>query len=296
MLNKKIIFGAIILLITVSTVWLYAKSPYLSNVISDSSKIDTNIWQRLDTGLYFSEFQAPYITNIGDYKVQIFRIDPKYYSFDFVLATEFDSCNLTAPEWAEKGNLIGVINAGMYNTGNHLTSSGFLKDKEHLNQGELKESFRMMVAFNPTKNELPEFNMIDLSVQDWTMVKDDYQSFSQSIRMIDQNGNPVYWNPKKKMRMSLAVLGIDEQGNALFLFSRSPFSANEFIDFMLNLPFKVQSAMYLEGGPQTSLYVEHNHFCLDKVGSYVSPGYAHDRNDHFWEIPNMIGFKKKTQN
>jgi hypothetical protein len=190
--------------------------------------------------------------------------------------------------------MIGVINAGMYNMQNKVTATGYLQNLNHINQGEFKAGFRMMAAFNPVRNDLPEFNILDLELNDWNQLRNEYQSYCQSIRMIDANGQAVYWNPKRKMRMSVAVLGMDKDGNVLFMFSRSPFSANEFIDFMLALPFKVQSAMYLEGGPQASLFIEHNQFCLDKMGSYVSPGYAHDRNDHFWDIPNVIGFRKKT--
>lgn len=293
MRNKGIIVLVLFGIIALSSLLLFAKATQIEKNPTSQEPPVPSFWKQIDTGLYFTEIQGPAVTEIGDYKVQIIRIDPKYYSFDFVLASKYDSCRLTAPEWAEKGKLIGVINAGMYNTGNRITSSGLLIDNQHINQGQFRESFRMMVAFNPTKSGLPEFRILDLATNNWDDVKTDYSSYCQSIRLIDENGNAVYWHPKRKMRMSIAALGVDDQGNALFLFSRSPYSANEFIKFMLNLPFKVQSAMYLEGGPQASLFVEHNQFCLDKVGSYVSPGYAHDRNDHFWEIPNMIGFRKK---
>ena len=33
---------------------------------------------------------------------------------------------------------------------------------------------------------------------------------------------------------------------------------------------------------------------IEKVGSWVSPGYANDDNNYFWGKPNVIGVKRRV--
>ncbi len=294
MRNKKIfisIFGFIFIVISIVII----ANPKLSKLSSNNSATNLYVvnWKSIDTGLFFAEVQGPSKTEFGDYKVQIIRINPKYYEFEFMLASEHDSLELTAPEWCQKGGFIGVINAGMYHFNKSHSSVGFLKHNEHINQPSIKDGYKMVAAFGKTNDKLPEFKFYDLAANDFESIKHNYSSCFQSIRLIDECGRPVFWHTKRVKRMSIAALAIDNQGNVLYLLCRSPYSANEFIQFMQNLPFKIQSAMYLEGGPEASLFVEHNDFCIDAFGSYVSRSFAHDRNNHFWEIPNMLGFRKK---
>lgn len=248
---------------------------------------------KIDSGLYYFEVQANPVTEVGDYKVDILMIDPKYFEFGFALASQNDSTEKQAPEWCLNYNFNGVINAGMYHANKSLSAVGFLKNGTHINQSNDHNGHRMVAAFNPRKIGLKEFDIFDLNKTNLSDIQESYYMLFQSIRMIDGDGKPVYWSSKNTKRMSLATLGITDDGKVLYFFSRSPFSANEFTDFMLSLPFNVKSAMYLEGGPETSLYVYHDDFCLQRYGSYVSGSFAHDRNDKFWTIPNMLGFRKK---
>lgn len=91
----------------------------------------------------------------------------------------------------------------------------------------------------------------------------------------------------------MCVLAVDKQKNVLFIFTRSPYTANQFINMLLAMPLNIHNAMYLEGGPEASLYVASKDTVIEKFGSYVSQTFSHDRNDHFWAIPNVIGIRKK---
>ena len=53
----------------------------------------------------------------------------------------------------------------------------------------------------------------------------------------------------------------------------------------------LRNAIYLEGGPETSLYIDINDIRIEKIGSYVSQTYPTDDNNNFWELPNIIGIK-----
>jgi hypothetical protein len=49
----------------------------------------------------------------------------------------------------------------------------------------------------------------------------------------------------------------------------------------------------LEDTPEASFYVNTSDTVIAKYGSYVSNTCDNDDNDHFWNIPNVIGIKKK---
>jgi hypothetical protein len=65
------------------------------------------------------------------------------------------------------------------------------------------------------------------------------------------------------------------------------------IDFMKQMPRGLHDAIYLEGGPEASLYIHVNEHHIEKVGSWVSDTWETDDNKHFWPLPNIIGIRKK---
>ncbi len=250
-------------------------------------------WKTLENGLYLAEINAPRITSVSDAKVTILKIDPRYFSFHLLTASEQDSLQYTVKEWSEMNGLVAVINAGMYGGKSRLSNVGYMRNYTHINNPELKPNYLAVAAFNPIDSTLPPFKIIDLKNESWETYKDKYQSFSQSMRMIDNNRKPLEWIQKRKMRSSMVVLAIDKKGNVLFIFTRSPYTPNEFIKFMLNLPADIQTAMYLEGGPESSLYLNNGKTVIEKIGSYVSHTFAHDRNNVFRKMPNVIGIRRK---
>jgi len=249
-------------------------------------------WKTLEKGLYLAEVNVARITKISDAKITILKIDPKYFSFHLITASECDSLQRSVKEWSEKGEFVAAINAGMYGGANHICNVGFMKNYMHINNPVLKPNYYAVAAFNPLDTTLPPFKIIDLQNEKWENYKDKYQSFSQSMRMIDNNRKPLEWIQKRKMRCSMVVLAIDKKGNVLFLFTRSPYTPNEFIKFMLKMPADIQTAMYLEGGPESSLYINNGDTVVEKIGSYVSRTFAHDRNIQFRKMPNVIGIRR----
>lgn len=250
-------------------------------------------WKTIEKGLSLAEIKAPRITRISDSKVTILKIDPKYFSFHLLTASEHDSLQRSVKEWSEIGGLVAAINAGMYGGSSHISNVGYMKNFNHFNNPQLKPNYYAVAAFNPIDSTLPPFKIIDLQNESWETYKNKYQSFSQSMRMIDNNRNPLEWVQKRKMRSSMVVLATDKKGNVLFIFTRSPYTPNEFIKFMLKLPADIQTAMYLEGGPESSLYLNNGKTVIEKIGSYVSRTFAHDRNKEFRKMPNVIGIKRR---
>jgi len=249
------------------------------------------VWLEIDIGLFYSEIEAAKKSGYGGSKITILKIDPTRYGFELISAKESGESNKTAEEWAKSRNLLAVVNAGMYQL-DHKTNVGYMKNYEFINNKNLN-NYNSVLAFNRKNSSIPEIQIIDLKCQNWEELKDKYHSLSQGIRMIDCNQNNRWAQNDKKW--SMVVIGIDKQGNALFLFTRSPYSVHDFINILLDLPLDIYNAMYLEGGPEASFYLNYDGLLVKRFGSYESGFYEHNGNNTYWEIPNVIGIIKKNQ-
>ena len=246
-------------------------------------------WQELDTGLFYAEYAAPQKSFTGDSKINLLKIDPKHHEFVLASAKEPGETILTAPQWAQKKKLLAVINAGMYQM-DFKTNVGYMKNFAHTNNPRLNKD-NTILAFNRKDSSVPEIQIIDRTCQDWEVLKDQYSSFTQSIRMVDcKQQNRWSQQPKK---WSMVAIGMDSSGNVLFAFSRSPYTVHDFIDILLEAPMNLYNLMYLEGGPEASFYVKHGDTEVTKFGSYETGFVENDGNDHFWPIPNVIGVRRK---
>ncbi len=251
-------------------------------------------WNELDKGLFYTELDGPYISKFSDSKISILKIDPAFYDFDLLASSESDSLLRTIKDWCDTSNLTGGINAGMYSLKDHISGVGLMQHYGHVNNPKVKENFNALAVFNPKNMSLASLQIVDMVNQDWKDILKNYHSCFQSIRMIDNEGKAVYWNNKHVLRCSMTVLAVDKSGNVLFLFSRTPYSVNEFINFMLKSGLKIQTAMYLEGGPEASLYVNAPKIEILKFGSYVSRTNPDDDNIELRKMPNVLGIRKKT--
>ncbi len=250
-------------------------------------------WKNIDTGIWYAEYNAIQKSKISDSKISIIKINPKDYTIELKIASERDSIFRTLPEWCEQESYIFGINAGMYSLSNRYKATGFLQNGDYINNNIFKEAFNALLAFNPKNSSLPKVRIIDLTNESYDLYKNSYECFIQSIRMIDDQGRAVYWNSKSKLSCSMTLLALDKKGNFIFLFTRSPYKPNEMIDFMLQSDLEIASAMYLEGGPEASFYINMPDTSFGKFGSYVSQTYPTDKNNEFRKMPNIIGIKQK---
>lgn len=270
-----------------------ANKSYSQNIEQDSTKI---IWTEIADGVLFSEFLAPEKSFINDSKLTIVKIDPKKCEFGLYTASEYNDSLRTAEQWADQFNLNLVFNAGMFNLRNFRTANGYMQNYEHLNNKKFKSTYKSVIAFNPTdSNSKNPFLLADLTCNSWDSLKTQYNSIIQSIRMVDCNSQPLDWNKNLYQKCSMITLATDIENNLLVIFNRSPYTQNQIIEFMLTLPLNIKTATYLEGGPQTSLYISTNKFCSEKIGCYVSFTYERDDNLTFAPIPNVIGIKFKNK-
>lgn len=264
---------------------------FLQNVYSQDIS-NLNVWHQVDQGLFIAEFESPQKSEYGDSKITIVKINPEFYKFKLFSASEFDGKKKTAAEWAKQHNLITTINAGMYQQ-DHLSNVGYMKNFNHINNKNMVIKYNTMLAFNRKDNKVPEIQIIDKKCQDFYKVMPKYNTLIQNIRMIDcKQKNRWSQQPKK---WSTAALAIDKQENVLFIHCRSPYSVHDFINILLKLPLNIYSAMYLEGGPEASLYFKYGDIEFEQFGSYETNFFENDNNNQAWPIPNVIGVVKKDK-
>jgi hypothetical protein len=247
-------------------------------------------WRKVDEGLSVAEFDPPTKSDAKDSKITIVKVDPKFYSFKLLCASEHGRVKMTARKWCEKFSLIAAINAGMYQK-DGFTNVGLMKNFNHLNNPQLKKTYNAILAFNPTEPKLPEVQIIDLKCQDFEGIGPRYQTLIQNIRMIGCRQENV-WATKNQV-WSMAVFGIDKNGNALLIFTEVPHSGHDFANTLLALPITIFNALYLEGGPEANLFFSLNGVDVERVGIRETGLQEDSFRVVPRPIPNVIGITKK---
>ena len=277
-----------------SSAGLFIALVFLNSPLIAQGRQDTlPEWHVLQKGLSFMQVDAPEKSILNDSKIFILKADPRFCVFRILSATENKKQNKTADLWAKDFGMNVVVNAGMFNLSNHLTNKGYLKNYSHFNNSHLKGNYNVMMAMNP--KQLSDTSMIitDMTCRNLESVKLKYHTLCQGMRMIDGNGDAMAWDKRPGQLCSMVIGATDKAGNIYFIFSRSPFSHPQMIMFLFRLIPEIRTTVYLEGGPEASLYVQTGDTVISKFGSYVSKTYPNDENDHFWKIPNVIGIQSR---
>lgn len=246
-------------------------------------------------GLLYAEVDAPDKSVVNDSKLTILKIDPRQFEFEFLTASEHGNQPRIAPDWALEFNKTIIVNAGMYSYNRTQSNKGFMKNYDHYNNPKKSDYYNAMLAMHPKdKGKLP-FEIIDITCQNWEKVKHEYHSFCQAMRMMSCDGTAMEFSKRPDQSCSMIVAATDTTGNLFFIFTRSPYTHKVMISYMQQMPFNLRTAVYLEGGPEASLYINTGDTIIAKFGSYVSNTCDNDNNDHFWKIPNVISLKgRKT--
>jgi hypothetical protein len=258
-------------------IWLAAAAPAL--------------WSTPAKGVEIADLAAATRSNIGDSRVTVVRIDPTAHELRLLSAKLLGlDGTLTAPEWAKKHGVMGVINASMYQT-DHATSVAFMKADGKVNNGRWTKDNAVFAA-DPVDTSLPPAAIVDRTCPKPADYESRYRILVQNIRMLDCAGNNTWSQQPRKW--STAAVGIDGAGRVLFIHCRSPYSTHDFIDILRALPLDLKGLMYVEGGPEASLYVAvDGKEIVSKMGSFETGFRELDDNDRFWPIPNVIGFVPK---
>jgi uncharacterized protein YigE (DUF2233 family) len=251
---------------------------------------DSGPWKNLEPGLDVGEFKTTEGSVIKVPTTTVVRIDPNFFALKLLCASELGKVKMTVKDWCQKYNLIAGINAGMY-LEDGITSLGYLKNFDHVNNPRVNGSHKSILAFNRLDPGVPQVQIIDLACQDFESLRPKYQTLVQSIRMIGCHQENV-WTRQVK-RSSMAVLGMDKSGNLLFIFTETPYSGHDFINLLLSLPLSLHNAMYLEGGPVASLYLSTFAIDMERVGAYGTDFLEEPFRGGVRPVPNIIGIARK---
>ena len=250
-------------------------------------------WKYLMEGLQYAELDAPEKSVVNDSKLSILKVDARKFDFKFLTASEHGRTMRTAPDWASEFNQNVIINAGMYKYNKIHSNKGYMKNYNHLNNPVKSTYFNAMLAMHPKDQYKPPFEIIDITDQSWDIVQHQYNSLCQGMRMISYEGVGMEFSKRPDQSCSMVLTATDASGNLYFIYTRSPYTHRTMIAFLQGLPLNIRTTVYLEGGPETSFYVNTGDTVIAKYGSYVSNTCDNDNNDHFWKIPNVIALRKK---
>ena len=260
---------------------------------SQTNWINDIPWTNLAEGLQYVELDAPEKSVVNDSKLTILKVDVHQFDFEFLTASEHGKRLRTAEQWATEFDKTIIINAGMYSYNKMHSNKGYLKHYNHLNNPVKSNYYNAIMAMHPRDKKKPPFQIIDITYQDWEKVKTQYFSLCQGMRMIGQEGEGMAFAKRPDQSCSMVLTATDPAGNLYIVYTRSPYTHRTMIGFLQGLPLNIRTTVYLEGGPETSLYVNTGDTVIAKYGSYVSNTCANDDNDHFWKIPNVIALRKK---
>lgn len=243
-------------------------------------------WQVVAPGLEVGRFPSPRPAPMGDSVVTVVRADPRHHELRLLSAKLLGlPRNPTALEWVRDHAAVAVINAGMFQA-DHRTSVAYLRDGPRVVNGRWNKDNAVLAA-GPDDPSLPAVQILDRQCQDVPALSARYRVLVQNIRMLDCAGRNT-WAPQPR-RWSTACVGTDAAGRVLLIHARSPWSTHDFVEILRALPLDLKRLMYVEGGPEASLYLELGGRALvAEKGSFES-GFREDDDNHvFWPLPNVI--------
>ena len=279
--SAKILFLNLFLLL--NTFSGRAQNPWISQIP----------WKTLMDGLQYAELVAPEQSVVNDSKLTILKVDKQKFDFEFLTASEHHGKLRTADEWASEFNQNIIFNAGMYSYNKVHSNKGYMKNYNHFNNPRKSGYFNAILAMHPKDPNKSPFDIIDITKVDWEKIRHEYHSLCQDMRMIGSDGEGMAFVKRPDQSCSMILTATDVDNNLYIIFTRSPYTHRKMIGFLQGLPLNIRTTVYLEGGPETSLYVNTGDTVIAKYGSYVSNSCNNDDNDHFRAIPNVIALRKK---
>jgi len=232
-------------------------------------------WNALRPGLEYARTQLD--ARLGDRWLYVLRILPQRFRFTLLTGEATGKAPRSASVWAREHGLVAATNAGMFHP-NGLPV-GYAKAEGRVIQPMVTRD-RCVFVFNATRARI-----IDRQCETFTARVQ--PNALQSIRMISCAGDNV-WQQQDR-QWSIACLAQDSEGRILFLHTRSPHSVHDFIDAIQALPLALTRCMYLEGGPEATLYANAGESEIERYGSFETAFNENDANGFAWPLPNVLG-------
>lgn len=224
--------------------------------------------------------------------VTVVRVDPRQNAFRLLSARlEGLAPPPSAPDWAERAGVLGVINAGMFQE-DGSTPVAYARSGRRVANPRWSRDNAVFVA-EPADAVRPAARILDRTCDDVPGEAAAYGVVLQNIRMLDCQGRNVW--ARQARRWSTACVGADADGRVLLIHVRAPFSTHDLIDVLIALPLRLTRLMYVEGGPEASLYLSvRGETLVSEMGSFETGFFESDDNRRFWPLPNVLGFAPRA--
>lgn len=186
--------------------------------------------------------------------------------------------------WRATRSLVAVTNAGMFHASGApvglIVAGGAALGSDNPKMGGF-------LAWDPVSPADPAAVVAGRGCPgfDLPALRRRYRSIVQSYRFLDCDGAALPWQDAKQY--SAAGIGIDRAGRAVFFHARAAVTMTELARTLAS--HDLAGALFLEGGPESSLVVHGPDGSLDRVGSYETRFLEDDSNHRFWSLPNIIG-------
>lgn len=237
----------------------------------------------LGTGLDVERWPIPATPAAGGPPcIDVVRADPTRYALR-VLSVADEREARSAPGWRDAFHLAAVINAGMFHASGKpvgmIVTEGTVRSADNTKMSGYL-AWDPVSASDPavqlTGRDCPGFDLADLRSR--------YHSIVQSYRLLGCAGEALPWVDPKQY--SAAAIGLDRRGRIVFLHARAAVTMAELSAALAT--HDLVGALFLEGGPEASLVVRGPEGELARVGSYETRFVENDRNQAFWNLPNVI--------
>lgn len=244
-------------------------------------------WTTVAKGLAIAEIPLE-SGGLRSSSITALRISPSEFEFMLLMRSK-EGDAFTPEEWAKRYNLTALINASMYLPDN-TKSTGYMRDKGHINNGFIHNSFGSFFVANPTRSGIPVVDIIDRHKQQHGALLPQYTTVIQNYRLFSASRKPLW--PKKARETSIAAVAKDSSGNIVFIHCRTPMTVRKFTKRLLESHLNLVTAMYVEGGPEASMYLRTPQTSRAWAGRYIGDFWNTENKQ--WILPNVLGIRTKA--
>lgn len=252
-------------------------------------------WQSLEKGLKLTQLsknegQNSLLKSV-ELGIYILKIDPDFFNFRLLSASEYDSQRKSLKDWIKEFDLVAGINASMF-WQDFETSTGYMRNFDHINNDLIHPDYNAFLCFNPHNPDISKIQIIDRKNDpEWKNKIDNYHTVIQNYRMISSNQNNVWEDNDRSY--SVAAIGMEKKSNhVLFILSRKPRTIHELNSILLSSRVSISVCMFVEGGPTAGLYIKSQSIEQGCYGLSTKALWS-SKPESLNKIPNVIGIERK---
>lgn len=224
----------------------------------------------------------------GDGILTLVRVDLRRYRLR-ILTEERHGARRPADRWVRDHHLSGAINAGMFLPNGR--SVGFMKQDGAVVSDRHVSRYHSAVGFGAASGSPFVVGGRGCRGNTLAQLRRRFDNVLQAYGMVDCHGEAVLWPHRR--RFSAAGFGVDRQGRAVFVHTRTPYRMAT-LNRMLAAPeLGLAGLIYMEGGPEASLFVDAEGQRVREIGSWEDGFNPNDDNHVFWDLPNIIAFEPR---